>query len=264
MCWTITWNWLVLGSGFGQKVAGSGWSSLGKTGESGFIVEILPAIPIHYSSFSDYVCHSSCKYSSSALSTLSLISYPFIFSPFLYSLSFCSYYLQKFTRKFHFSITLLVFSLYTYSLLLSVLQSPASPISLTVKKWRFGLSQTQGCSIYTVQLRVVSSAFRASGLLDPWREGLIYPLSPLPSTARPTGPPSHVPTHYPNSWPHAAGMKWWSGWKDGQEGGAGRESHLTSMYCMKIYGTNSQNGVCCSLTFVHTWKQVNLCLWKRP
>lgn len=134
VCRTITWTWLVLGSGFGQKVAGSGRSLLGKGGESGFTVEILPVFPIHYSSFSDYVCHSSCKYSSSAPSTLSLVSYPFIFSPFLYSLSFFSCCLQKFTRKFHFSITLLMFSLYTHSLCLSVFHAPASPICLTVEK----------------------------------------------------------------------------------------------------------------------------------
>lgn len=57
----------------------------------------------------------TAKYSSSVLSALSLISYPFIFSPFLYSPSFFSCYLQKFTRKFHFTITLLVFSLHTHS-----------------------------------------------------------------------------------------------------------------------------------------------------
>lgn len=108
---------------------------LEKGGENGFTTEILPVFPMPYSSFSKYVCHSSYKYSSSALSTLSLISYPFIFSPFLYSLSFFPHYLQKFMRKFHSSITLLMFSLYTHSpCFFPVLHALASPICLTVEK----------------------------------------------------------------------------------------------------------------------------------
>lgn len=54
----------------------------GKGGENGFTVAFLPTFPIHCSCL---VYNSSCKYSSSALSTLSLVSYPFIFFRLLYS-----------------------------------------------------------------------------------------------------------------------------------------------------------------------------------
>ena len=110
VCWTITCTWLVLGCETGQKLLATVGHHSEKGGENGFNVEILPIFPLPYSSFRKYVCHSSYKYSSSALLTLSLISYPFIFSPFLYSPSLVSCYLQKFMRKFHSLITLLVFS----------------------------------------------------------------------------------------------------------------------------------------------------------
>lgn len=106
------------------------------------------------SSSLQFSCHSSCKYSSSALSTLSPVSYPFIFSPVLYTLSFFSRYLQKFTRKFHSSVTWLVFLLYAHSArFFPVLRALASLINLTAEKWRCGLYQTHVCSIYTVQLK---------------------------------------------------------------------------------------------------------------
>lgn len=211
--------------------------------------------PTHDSSLSNWVCHSSCKYPSRALWTLSLISYDFLSSLLLYSLSF-SCYLQEFTRKFHFSVTLLMFSLYTHSVccFLSFVFLPL----LSAMKWRCGRSQTQVCSIYTVQLEWFA-VFGAPGLLDPWREGLIRPLSPPPSTAGPAGPPGHVPAHCPKPWPHAAGRERWCRWKEWAGGGGVGEwesldKHLLYWSVWKAVG---QKMLCCSLTSILTCKWIS-------
>ena len=82
VCWTITCTWPVFGSGKLDRkflaVAGHRLEKK-KGGENWFTVEIQPIFPMHHSSFSGYICHSSYRYSSRALSTLSLISYPSIF-----------------------------------------------------------------------------------------------------------------------------------------------------------------------------------------
>lgn len=59
LCWEVKLNKKLL--------AGHG---LEKGEGNEFTVEIVPVFPKPYSSFSKYICHSSCKYSSISLSTL--------------------------------------------------------------------------------------------------------------------------------------------------------------------------------------------------
>lgn len=147
VCWTITWAWLVLGSGTEQKVAGR--SSLGKGGENGFTADNLPTFPVPYSS--PVIPAANIP---PVLFQPCLLFHINLFFLVLYTLSFFSCYLQKFMRKFHSSVTWLVFSLYAHSArFFPVLRTLASPISLTAEKWRCGLYQIQVCSIYTVQLQ---------------------------------------------------------------------------------------------------------------
>lgn len=176
----------------------------------------------------------------------------FIFSPSLPSLSFFSCLLQKFTRKFHLSITLCFH--HTYIFVCCFLSFVLLPFlsALTVKK-QSGLAQTQVSSIYTVQwersaLRSDIQAFQTRG-----GRGLIHPLSPLLSTARPAGLPSHETAHCPNSWPHAAGVERWCGWKKWTRG---CESHMTGIYIrpMKSYKT-------AKMCFIHTCKWITAFTW---
>lgn len=143
--WTITWAPLALGSGFEQKVAGSGRSSLQK-------VDLLWKFCQYFQYITVLL---ATKFVIPAADILLVLFQPcLLFHIHLFSLHSCTPYpssstTYKSSQGNSTSITLLMFSLYAHFVLLA----PASLICLTVKKWRCGLSQTQLCSIYTVQLQ---------------------------------------------------------------------------------------------------------------